>query len=325
MVGTYRLIMSLIVASFHAGLRPWGYRWGVPCVMAFLMISGYGISALWEQQSRHGRGDSRRFWVDRVLRIFPHYLFWLVVTAFIVLVLQRHWIMQSGRPDWINVICNITILPLSFFMYIPSVTALFILPQSWSLSLDLFFYGMFPAIAAWRWAGWICALGGLATFALATAGVLDPESFTYRLLPGTLPYFMLGRALYVRDRPMQTVILACLSLDALATWYGGRMDLGYNRELLSTFAPAYLLLRLSASVPSPAWDRLLGNISYGVYLGHMAVLDCINSAIRPIGVRVAVVTLAALGLGLASFYLVEVPMNRFRRRIRRPDRTVMHS
>jgi peptidoglycan/LPS O-acetylase OafA/YrhL len=322
-LGYYRFGMALIVGAHHAGWWPSSYKVGIPCVMAFLMISGHGVSALGERffPEIDGRvvprpGADWRFYQDRLLRIFPQYYVWLVITGVLVLVLHKHWIFHSGRPDLVNIVCNLTVFPVSFFMYIPSLFALFILPQTWSLSTELFFYTLFPALARWQWLGWVCAIGGMVVFTLGSMNVLPPEVYTYRLLPGTLPYIMLGRAVWRRDRLMQWVIVACFQADLLLVWSTGRLGLGLNRELLFGMLPTYGLFWAAAHAPTVRWDRMLGNLTYGIYLSHMAVLAMIHQPMHVLGWRIVTVVGGSIVLGWLSYTLVEVPMTRLRNRLK---------
>jgi len=324
MLGFYRFAMAIIVAAHHAGWWPRHYKVGIACVMAFLMISGHGISALGERFFPADAGGRVRapfsanwpFWQDRVLRIYPQYYVWLIITAFVVLGLHRHWLFHGGQPDWINVLCNLTIFPVSFFMYIPSLAALFILPQAWSLSIELFFYALFPALVRWRWLGWVCAMGGLAVFSLASLGVLNTEYYTYRLLPGALPYIMLGRAVWTGDLLMQVVIVAGFMADLALVWVTGHLTDGLNRELLFGILPSFLLFRAAAACKPVRGDRALGNMTYGIYLSHMVVLAWISASVHDIYWRVGIVVTGAIVLGAASYALIEVPITRLRRRLK---------
>jgi peptidoglycan/LPS O-acetylase OafA/YrhL len=317
LLGTTRFVLALIIASFHAGWRPWGIAWGQPAAMAFLMISGHGVTALGERYFSPAVRDTRAFWLDRFLRIYPAYLFWMCATAFVVLVLHRHWLFHQGKPDWVSVLCNLTVFPLSFYMYIPSLAALFILPQTWSLSIEAFFYALFPAIARWRGLDWALALGGLAVFGVASVGWLEPEYYTYRLLPGALPYLMLGRAVWRGDRLLQGAILAGFHAILGVVWLTGDLDLGMNRDLLLGVLPAYLVLLAAAHVRPSAWDRALGNATYGIYLSQMFVLAALSTSVQALPWRVAIVSGGAAILGAASFRAIEVPVNRLRRRLRK--------
>ena len=320
MLGIFRLALSVVVVIHHAGLWPWS-RWGLPCVSAFFMISGYGVSALGERQfgMKPGchSGQISGFWRDRFLRIFPQYLFWLAVGSVVVFGFHRFWMFQLGKPDWVNVLCNVTLLPTSLWMFIPSLASLFIIPQAWSLSVELVFYALFPAIARWPIFAWLLALGGLAVFILGTAGVLRPEEFySYRLPPGELPFLLLGRALYRRDKWMQGIILGALQLDLLYIWFSGHLHAGYNLELLCGAMPSYLLLRLAAKQPQHRWDRRLGDLSYGVYLNHISVLTGFGLIDMTMPWRFSLVTILSLIGGWLSFKIVEAPVSRYRRRIR---------
>ena len=324
-IGTFRLVMAMIVAGHHSALWPWGLRWGLPCVNAFFMISGYCVSALAkrhfrvssDQTAAEAWAEAWSFWRDRLLRLFPQYWFWLAASAVVVLVLHRHWVFQTGNPNWVNVLCNITVFPVSFWMYIPPLASLFLIPQAWSLSVELIFCVIFPAVQRWRAIGWVLVIGGLAVFVLATAGVLTPtEYFNYRLPPAAFPFFMLGRARYCRDKVMQVTIIGVLSLDVLLVWSLGRMGVGCNLEILWGAMLGYLILCLTTMLHPRGWDRLIGNLSYGVYLSHIVLLALLLPAGMPIPQLAAVVTISAVLAGGLSFLLIEAPINRFRYRLR---------
>lgn len=318
MLGYYRFGLALLIAAFHTGWRPGGLAVGAPAAMAFLMISGYGIAALGTQFFHAGEAATApwRFWLDRVLRIFPQYHVWLAVTAVIVLGLHRTWLFQNGRPDLVNVLCNLTVLPVSFYMYIPSLAALFILPQCWSLSTELLFYALFPALIRLPALIWACALGGLAIFALASLGVLPTETFTYRLIPGTLPYLMLGIAVWRRQWRLQWTIVGGFQSILLVVWCTGHLALGWNRELLLGMLPSYLLLLLAARLRPLRGDRFFGSLTYGIYLSHMAVLSFINASVHQLPSRIAIVLFGAVLLGWVSTLAVEQPVSAWRRRLR---------
>lgn len=325
MIGTFRLVMAMIVAAHHSALWPWGLRWGLPCVNAFFMISGYCVSALAKRHFRvgadqtagHAWAEAWDFWRDRLLRLFPQYLFWLATSAVVILVFHRHWMFQTGKPDWINILCNVTVFPVSFWMYIPSLASLFFVPQAWSLSVELMFCTVFPAVQRWPAVGWLLTIGGLAVLVLGTVGVLTPaEYFNYRLPPAAFPFFMLGRALYRRDRVMQAAIVGVISADILLVWFLGRMGVGYNLEILWGAMLGYLVLCLTTRLRPRRWDRLIGNFSYGAYLSHIVLLALLLPANFSVLSLAAIVTTGAVLAGGLSFMFIEAPINRFRYRLR---------
>jgi len=48
-MGLYRLLLAMMVAISHAGIRPYGYNPGVIAVISFVILSGYVMSFLIER------------------------------------------------------------------------------------------------------------------------------------------------------------------------------------------------------------------------------------------------------------------------------------
>ena len=259
---------------------------------------------------------------ERVLVVLPDtppfaWVFYGVLArgAVVAMGFGRRWLFQGGGLDTLNVLANVTVIPLSLYMYLPSVAKMMWLPQAWSLGTELCFYAVFPLIWRSRAVAWAAAVCGWLVLALAMSGVLDPDWYGYRLLPGTLPFFLLGRAMFTRDRAMMSallVLLAGLGVFVVAT---SRLGLGYNRELLLAALAGPALLALALRVPAWRHDAVLGHVSYGTYLAHICVLAMLFDVHSLAARAVAGAVLAVAGGGL-GWWLVERPVLRLRRRLR---------
>jgi len=319
LLGSLRLALAVAVVVFHAGWWPFGLRIGVCAVAVFYLISGYAMSGLAGRflavpPGGFGAGVVR-FWRDRWLRLYPQYALWAGVGAVVAMGFGRRWLFQGGGLDTLNVLANVTVIPLSLYMYLPSVAKMMWLPQAWSLGTELCFYAVFPLIWRSRAVAWAAAVCGWLVLALAMSGVLDPDWYGYRLLPGTLPFFLLGRAMFTRDRAMMSallVLLAGLGVFVVAT---SRLGLGYNRELLLAALAGPALLALALRVPAWRHDAVLGHVSYGTYLAHICVLAMLFDVHSLAARAVAGAVLAVAGGGL-GWWLVERPVLRLRRRLR---------
>jgi peptidoglycan/LPS O-acetylase OafA/YrhL len=74
-----------------------------------------------------------------------------------------------------------------------------IIPQAWSLGLELSFYAIIPFLIIYRpLAKWSVAIS-IGIFALAFFGIISPDTYGYRLLPGTLFIFFAGTAMARQD------------------------------------------------------------------------------------------------------------------------------
>jgi peptidoglycan/LPS O-acetylase OafA/YrhL len=103
MLGTLRLLLAVSVAVFHANIGREGLRFGASAVIIFYMISGYAMSGLAgtflaAPDGRFWHG-AVRFWRDRLLRLYPQYIAWLVIAAIVRFGLHRMWFGQFGALD----------------------------------------------------------------------------------------------------------------------------------------------------------------------------------------------------------------------------------
>lgn len=278
-MGTLRFLLALLVLFSHAGGRILGFNPGVVAVVVFYIISGYVMSAL---MARHFSGRAQwglagRFYIDRVLRLYPQYLFYALAVA--------GWLYTMGHPtpflnppariqDWFN---NLFIVPLNFFMF-NAADRFTLVPPAWSLGAEVLFYLALPWLFSYpRWAATL-ALASFGVQTLAWHGVLNSDWWGYRLLPGVLWLFLCGMALnrWQHSRPWLAGVLA-----ASAPWLGGTawvylsanglLSEPYHREVLlgvSIGVPLVYLLTLRNSASTLWWDAWLGNLSYGIFLNH---------------------------------------------------------
>ena len=185
-MGYYRLILALLVAASHAGLTFGRFNPGEIAVVSFFLLSGYVMTALID---RHYR-DFRRvgpFYLDRALRLYPQFLVYsLAMIAAAELFGLRH-LWMPAPPTLTSDFAQLTMLPLAFSERFPNM----LLPQAWSLGLELMFYAVFPffLISGERM---MAAYASGLVFLFAFCDRISADWFAYRLLPGVLFVFILG-------------------------------------------------------------------------------------------------------------------------------------
>lgn len=257
---------------------------GVASVVVFYAISGYVMSALIGKHFSHPEQASH-FYVDRLARIYPQYLFYAAAAAVWFYTIGHTTPFLQHEPsliDWAN---NLLIAPLNLFMF-NAADQFTLVPPAWSLGAELMFYLLAPLL--WRYWRWALMLGATSLSVQATAWyqVLPTDAWGYRLLPGVLWIFVSGMAL---QRYQQThanwtrhviwlVPLFCgfaaLALGMLSSV--NALQTPYNREVLLGFAVAlpaiqWLTTRNTLGGLFSAWhnwDQRLGDWSYGLFLNH---------------------------------------------------------
>jgi len=330
MFGTLRFILALLVVGCHTDwfVNPAEVTaareldLGGIAVIVFFILSGFVMTATvcryYATRELYGA-----FIQDRAFRIFPQYFFWLIVT-----IIWIRFFNPSAQPVSVwPILENIVLLPLMFSVWDcqPLLSRIYYIGQAWSLSLELYFYLLLPVLL------WSTKLRNaaftlsLVIFALATFNIINPNVYSYHLLPGVLFIFLLGGLAYEEMsagesagtrllRPYLLVVLLAILGNSLRT-----LHYHWTPEvLIGIFCGVPLVAWLSRWQTNPL-DDWLGNLSYGIFLNHYFVIGLI--------VRYKFVTgrwpaffftaLGAILLAIPSYYLVERPVAKLRRVLRK--------
>lgn len=333
-----RAIAVLAVLAYHGGVHsvPGGYL-GVD---VFLVLSGYLITALLVAEWRRDRRiDVARFWERRVRRLLP-------ALALVVGVVVVH-AGVTGSPAQVRgeAVASLTwtqnwYLALRDSSYFALFSEASPLRHIWSLALEAQWYLVWPLVVALALRMTRGATLALAAGTLALAGAsaalmavwfdpgADPSRIYYGtdtrghvLLIGAALALFLHRAPSGPVRPSRGWIVGAAGGVAVLAWaFANLADLeprlyrgGFALVGLATAAVVAAALRAGSPIerllslpPLPA----LGRISYGVYLWHWPLYVWLGPS--------PFTTAAAIGLAVASYRVVELPVRAAPRAVRRP-------
>lgn len=310
-----------MVALAHASVNWQGRHIGVMAVVIFFMLSGYVVAGLLRPGGTLANSPIR-FYVERAARLLPLYYAFVLVGAVIAAIgvitpaLQGH----GTVGQWIG---NLTIIPLNFYMLFPELDSFQLIPPAWSLGLEIQFYLLAPwLLRSSRWMLIAMAVTG-AIAAAAYLGLLHTDWFGYRLLFGNLCIFLSGAWLYriqhekASAAPMLFAWGICLALW-LVTRVLGTWGTPFTFEVLTSYLLGLPLLAWLGRQPRKKWDDHLGELAYGAFLGHFAVLwtfqylGWLTPPGRPLFTYLALV----LATALIGHLVVERPLLGWRRRLR---------
>jgi peptidoglycan/LPS O-acetylase OafA/YrhL len=312
-----RLLLALAVLASHAGVRLHGLNPGVTAVVGFYLISGYVMTGLIR---RHFAAPRRipAFYLDRLARILPQYLAYAAATLVWFLLTDRQTLFLARQPTAVDLLNNLTIVPLNFYMW-NGADAFTLIPPGWSLGAELQFYLLAPLLVLWP-----LLLASLAVYGAALAGALNADWFGYRLLAGLLWIFAVGSALFVlqRARPRAALALALAAPPlALAVYlllrHFGLHAVPYHQEVLLGWGLGPLLLHGLSRRRGGRLDALAGDLSYGVFLNHFLLIwlfEFDHTALT--GARLALLMGASVLLSYGTQRLIERPVLAWRRRLR---------
>ena len=352
-MGIVRIILALAVVIGHTG-KIFGYALFEPAaaVQCFYVISGFYMALVLERTYAPGRDGVRSFYISRYLRLAPTY--WVILAATLVSsVLLRRTIYHPwsevaplvavmGAPSLaFLVLTNLFIVGQDAVMFLavdPAGGPLFwtahfareahpayrlmLVPQAWSLGVELLFYLVAPFILRRRTR--VLAAVFLLSVALRVtlmASGLTADPWSYRFFPTELATFLAGSLAYRAYRRGIGV--------ATARWAGVILAGLIAILILYRYLPAAEAVKrfgmtaiMAAVLPSifsltRAWkrDTFVGKLSYPVYLSHLMLLTVARHAGRFRGPALIVLSLAVAVL-LVVF--VEDRVDRWRSRLRSP-------
>jgi peptidoglycan/LPS O-acetylase OafA/YrhL len=211
-----------------------------------------------------------------------------------------------------------------------------LVPQAWTLGLELCFYTLAPLIVIKAWRVWIAlAISVSVRMTLIFMGLAFQDPWSYRFFPSELMWFMLGalsmRLLLPRwetfldQKPRLTSLLvfSVLVLLALYQVLPGQGDPGDLKSmmfigLIVLFMPAMFVFQKQ----SP-FDKQIGELSYPIYICHMLVISLASATLTRYSLNQG--TIAAVtkltSVIIAAYALnrfVAMPLEKVRVRFRRP-------
>lgn len=301
-------------------------------VIGFFCLSGYLITA-----SRRTKAFGE-YLTLRIARIFPGFIVCLVVSAAVFAPIS--WWRSHGSLDGFvstgttpvaYVWNNITLKMNSWDVAGTPLDVPF--PGAWNGSLWSLYYEFIcyvivgllgclalsrrspiPVIVLW-------AVSVLWSVTLPRTAPYLGVGFDFEMLAKLLPYFLAGGVLYMIRHRLGMHPLAALAaavLAGLALWispaHGGQV---------ASLCVAYVLLWISAVLPSPAWVRT-HDISYGMYIYAFQVQQLVavlgGAALGYWGFSLVALA-ATVPLALLSWFALERPIiNAARRSLqKRPD------
>jgi peptidoglycan/LPS O-acetylase OafA/YrhL len=339
-----RFFAALWVVLFHVyavGLN----RGGSKVYLAFILLGYLGVSFFFVLSGfilvyvYAGRQiQKRRFWQARFARIYPAYLFSLVV---LIPALMSFWpATKRAHLTFLALTAN----PLLLEAWFPRLLFTWN-PVGWSLSAEAFFYLVFPFAMPWltalEWPRLRLALSGFWLTSLLITGtyvLLRPDGVAHPVMDDNqlfwlgvvklnplvrLPEFLLGMG-----TGFAFLRLPTRSRSWPIALGGGLLLLGVGLQRWIPFAmmhsgllaPAFAVL-IFGFATQPTWSRflaakpliLLGEASYSLYLlqGFFLFIALVRfgHSKNLLAVTVVSVVVAILG-SIAAFLLIEKPLRR---------------
>jgi peptidoglycan/LPS O-acetylase OafA/YrhL len=330
-MGTYRLLLAYCVVIEHVatGHQALSHT-GMFAVEGFYVLSGFLITKILNEVYHF---EWQSFWINRFLRLYPQYLLLLAFGSLLLAVspstaafFPAVWSKPPDFEDWLGLllVAPMGVAPMTWqFRPVPSI---------WSVAVELLNYAILFLVTA-RSAAPPIAMTGLAVafhlFGLWYGLDLAQRYFPFyaALLPfsvGALLYFILkryplnlsrgGRVLFCLPALINLVVAGVLGGTRATYVFEGQFYLNIGLQALAIAALANITPERGAPL-----DKLLGNLSYPVFLSHWLVAYLLYITLiggEPRGIVLMLATLAGATVAayaLCSFQsLIEPLRNRIR-------------
>lgn len=341
-MGLVRLLLALAVLLSHIPTATVRFIGGGTAVQAFFIVSGFYMSLVLSGKYR----DIRTFWTNRLLRLAPAY-FAMVLIAGIAL---AGWsltatatpqifatVFSNPASAAILTLENIFVVGqhwLYWFKFapdgglyfdpsggLPTATAnvgwqALIVPQSWSLSIELIFYALAPWLVRLRSRTLTCLAA--ASIALRFGGHALPVDYGLwqgRLFSTALFLFLFGmlahRALPLVQIWPFTMRLTGFALLIAVIVFLPRVPLPAEALRWIVYLAVALCTPMTFSLTRDnALDRWIGELSYPIYLSQLFTVALVLTMAWPWPSWTAI--LLTLTLSAAIMVLIERPVDRWR-------------
>jgi peptidoglycan/LPS O-acetylase OafA/YrhL len=320
-MGFYRFVLALCVYFSHCDVYVLGLNIGVVAVISFNMLTGYVMTILF---GRYYEGVPliHLFYIDRIARLFPQFIFYVLVSyGFISLLGLSNIFIRD--VDAHALVLNLLMLPLAInFAILPHAT---ILPQAWSLGLELTFYMVFPFmfLSGTRTSLAVVASLSMCVFIAAYLGLIDTDTFGYRLLPGTLFMFIIGMSFAdqrfaIPHLPSVAVLVLLVLLLGmiLNTEIAAKQ---FNKEVVIGSLIGISALLVLRNIRFSQLDAFLGNLSYGMFLNNFLLIwlwTHARGALPQSAAEHGVLIAAMIVCSFATYEIIEKPCILWRRKFR---------
>lgn len=348
-MGLLRFLFATSVLIWHSG-----YIFGFNiiddkvAVNSFYLISGFYMALVLDKKYIGKNGSYRLFITNRFLRIYPLYLFTLLVMLVFIFMkfflhigssdnVIAHYLMYyhptySFALDLINFITrNLTLIITSDYFTTPDATGGYlIVQQAFTLQIELLFYLLVPFLfrlsSKLLIASVILYLIIYFLFLLPT-GIVPIKSLSEGFLT-SMVYFFLGLFAYrfiyqkieINSPTKKTVIgiVICFILYAFIHQFNifkiplmifQIQDIIYYLLLFLVLPFVFFLTRANDI------DRWIGELSYPIYITHMVFVKLLEN-IPFFHTETALRTIGSIILTIGASILIvkyfEIPLDRFR-------------
>lgn len=306
-MGLLRVLLAISVFMAHSGNSGlmaifMGFG-GRNAVEIFFIISGFYIALILDKTYK----DKLSFYKNRILRLYPIYYVICLLILIRALILPSFWenlFSFPGKALAFGVVSNTTFFGGDWLYFLQwhdgsfhfgnfnnsefILNNMLLVPQSWSLGIEITFYLFAPFFCKARTQTVLFfTIGLLTTRFLGIYLGLDHDSWSFRFFPFELPLFLLGILIYrlkqkkIFHRSMSKfrayvfLIISYLLFPVLTKYI-------LINQLLQLIVLVSMTFIVMIKVEENGKDRRLGELSYPFYMSHIFVISTYAGTVNQI-------------------------------------------
>lgn len=346
-MGILRLLLAISVVIHHTPNAGIVFTNGGVAVQAFYVISGYFIAMV--LSSKYSAYTT--FYINRGLRLYPIYLVVLLLSAIQLFVAGSNRYLKVGQIELVSdplsafalIFANLTLIGQEWIVWFdvdgqtgaltPDLTAssagpitawrFLLVPQAWTLSLELAFYSVAPFLVKRR-VGVIVAVASLAIRMCWDVVGVDYNLWVRRMFASEFCLFLLGVlafrltpsfVAFTGSKRAKIIGFASLAaLVALVCMHSTLFGVTATGRAILFFSLAFSLPFIHHALGRNHIDRRIGDLSYPVYIVHILVIASIRQW-APDHAGVAVMIIATLIAAIILYLLIDRPVDALRQRL----------
>jgi len=317
--GLTRFILALLVVISHFSN---GIMLGKFAVCCFFILSGYWISSMYDKRYSKKENKLKVFYISRLWRLFPMYYLFTVLGLISTILYYPEFFSSISQLGFFP---KLTVVISNLFILGSTIPKYRVLGPAWSLEVEIQFYLIFPIFA------YIISKSKNALIIIMSFLLLSLCTYIYykeQVEFNLLPYiflFLFGALVYkyrilftpkVEKFSMVLFLLLLGSQYAIPSLHRHFMEENsyyYFLVILILMIAAIPMLINSVYVQTNANDKVLGEMSYIVYLSHWVWIQPYyaivwrNPVPYSIGMKLlyasGVLILTGLSSWLAYFYI----------------------
>lgn len=311
-MGFLRVLLAISVLLEHVGGLPitnGKFVGGVIAVESFFMISGFYMALVLNEKYN----EPKSFYINRLLRLYPTYWAVLITSTLAGLIFAHDFIfLKILSADWtfgsklLMIFSNLFIVGSDWMMFLyPGNNGLqftsnfldnqtkfytyHMIPQAWTLPLEIMFYAIAPFIIKNKKMLLIIILLSFLCRYIVFSYIGTNDPWSYRFFPSEIIFFILGAFAYYSYQLINQLKYSFnigVSLFILIIFYIMNFDnipvFILNTPIFSGKHLQFYILFV-CSIPfifliskNNSIDRYIGELSYPIYICHILLISIVS-------------------------------------------------